>query len=42
MLDELFEFILELVVEGSIEISKNKKINKWIRYPLIALIIIFN
>lgn len=37
----IFEFILELVFEGSIEISKNNKIPKFIRYPLIALISLF-
>lgn len=37
----LFEFILELFLEGSIEISSNKKISKWIRYPLMALVIFF-
>lgn len=31
------EFIVELLLEGSIEISSNKKISKWIRYPLIVL-----
>lgn len=37
----IFEFICELLLEGSIEISSNKKISKWIRYPLIFLIVIF-
>ncbi len=37
----LFEFILELVFEGSIEISKNSKIPKYIRYPLIVIIALF-
>lgn len=37
----LFEFILELVLEGSIEVSKNKKIPKYIRYPLILILFIF-
>lgn len=37
----IFEFICELLLEGSIEISSNKKISKWIRYPLIFLIIFF-
>lgn len=39
------EFIIELVfdlfVEGGIEVSSNKKISKWIRYPIIALLILF-
>lgn len=37
-MDILFEFILEFVLEGSIEISSNKKISKWIRYPLLLFI----
>lgn len=36
----LFEFIAELLLEGSIEISSNKKISKWIRYPLIVILIL--
>lgn len=35
---ELFmEFILECLLEGSLEITKNKKVPKFIRYPLIFL-----
>lgn len=37
----IFEFILELLLEGSIEISKSSKIPKYIRYPLIAIISLF-
>lgn len=37
-MEYLFEFIIELVLEGSIEVSKNRKIPKYIRYPLIVLI----
>ena len=37
----IFELIAELILEGSIEISSNKKISKWIRYPLIFLIVLF-
>ncbi len=37
----LFEFILELIFEGSIELSKSRKIPKYIRYPLIIFIILF-
>ena len=39
-MEYLFEFIIELALEGSIEISKNKKVPKVIRYPLLALIIL--
>lgn len=37
----IFEFILELIFEGSIEVSKNRKIPKYIRYPLIVIISLF-
>jgi len=37
----LMELVLELILEGSISISSNKKISKWIRYPLIVIIILF-
>ncbi len=40
-MEYLFEIILELLFEGSIEISKSKKIPKYIRYPLIAIIASF-
>lgn len=36
----LFELIVELVLEGSIEISKNTKISRWIRYPLLVFLIL--
>lgn len=37
-MDIVFEFLLELFFEGSLEIAKNKKVSKWIRYPLMAII----
>lgn len=37
----LIEILLDLIFEGSIEISSNKKVPKWIRYPLIVLITLF-
>lgn len=39
-MDLLFEFLGELIFEGSIELSKNKKVPKWIRYPLIVFILL--
>lgn len=36
----LFEILVEFLVEGTIEISKNKKVPKMIRYPLLVLIIV--
>lgn len=40
-MEYIFEFILELILEGSIELSKSRKIPKYIRYPLIVLILLF-
>ncbi len=40
-MEYIFEFILELVLEGSIEVSKKKNIPKYIRYPLIFVIVLF-
>lgn len=37
----LIEILLELILEGGIEISSNKKVPKWIRYPMIVLILLF-
>lgn len=37
----LFEFLGEIFFEGIIEIIKNKKISKWICYPLFLLISAF-
>ena len=36
----VFELLLDLIVDGGIEISKNKKVPNVIRYPLIAIIIL--
>ncbi len=40
-MEYIFEFIMELVLEGSIEVSKNSKIPKYIRYPLIGILSLF-
>lgn len=40
-MDIVLEFFLELIVDGGIEASGNKKLSRWIRYPLIALVILF-
>lgn len=40
-MDFIIEFVLELLLEGSVEISSNKKISKWIRYPILAVLILF-
>ena len=33
--------IFELLLEGSVEIAKDKKVNKWIRYPIAVLLSLF-
>lgn len=44
-MDFFIEFVLELVldlfIEGSIEVSSNHKFSKWIRYPLLVLLLLF-
>ncbi len=37
----LFELLAELLIEGGIEVSSNPKINKWIRYPILVILILF-
>lgn len=37
----MLEFICELIFEGIEEISTNRKIRKWVRYPLILLVTLF-
>jgi len=37
----LIEILLELIFEGTFELSSNKKVPKWVRYPLIAIIVLF-
>ena len=39
-MDELIELVLDLLLEGGIEISSNKKVSKWIRYPIIGLLML--
>lgn len=40
-MDIVLEFFLELIVDGGIEASGNKKLSRWIRYPLIELVVLF-
>jgi hypothetical protein len=37
----IFEVIVGLILDGSIEISKSSKVPNYIRYPLIAVISVF-
>ena len=40
-MDFLIEIVFELIFDGVIVISKSKKVPKYIRYPLIVIIILF-
>ena len=40
-MDFILEFLFELLLEGTVELSKNVKVPKTIRYPLLVLIILF-
>lgn len=40
-MEYIFEFIMEIVLEGGIEVSKSSKIPKYIRYPLIGILSLF-
>lgn len=40
-MDLIIEFIGKVIFEGIIELIQNKKISKWIRYPLLIFISIF-
>lgn len=37
----IFEILIELILEGTFKASKSKKIPKYIRYPLIIIIVAF-
>lgn len=40
-MDFLFELLFELIAEGTVELSKSKKVPKYIRYILIGIITLF-
>ena len=40
-MDLLIEIILELLFEGGAEICANRKISKWIRYPILFVFFAF-
>ena len=37
----IFELIFELIAEGTVELSRSVKVPKYIRYPLIGIIVLF-
>lgn len=40
-MDFIFEVIIEIILEGGLEISSNKKVSKFIRYPIIFILGLF-
>ena len=40
-MDIIIECIIELILDGSIEIVSNRRVNKWIRYPILVTLILF-
>ena len=40
-MDFIFELLFELIFEGALSVSSDKKVPNFIRYPLIAFIILF-
>ena len=36
----LCELVFELIFEGGLEVTSNRKISKWIRYPLLGIFIL--
>ena len=39
-MEYLIEILIELILEGSIEISSDEKVPNWIRYPIILFIVL--
>lgn len=39
-MDYLIEILIELILEGSFELSKTKKTPNWLRYPLIIIVML--
>jgi len=37
-MEYIFEFMVELVLEGSLEVSKSSRVPKFIRYPLTGIL----
>lgn len=35
------ELLFDLLFEGGMEVAKNRKITKWIRYPVAAVLLLF-
>lgn len=40
-MEEIFEIVLELLIEGSLALCRNKKISRWIRWPIFIVLVLF-
>ena len=40
-MDILLEIVGELVLEGCLAVGSNRKVSKWVRYPLLTLVLLF-
>ena len=40
-MEEVFEIVLEILMEGSLAICRNKKISRWIRWPIFIVLVLF-
>lgn len=36
-MEDILEFLLELVLEGGEELCRSRRVSKWIRYPIMIL-----
>ena len=41
-MDFIFEFIFDLILEGSVEVAKERKISPWIRIPCLIFVLLFS
>ena len=37
MVEFIIELILDLIVDGGLELTKNRRVSKWIRYPIVIV-----
>lgn len=37
IIEFVVEFVIDLIIDGGTELTKNKKVSKWIRYPIVII-----
>jgi hypothetical protein len=37
IIEFVIEFIIDIIIDGGTELTKNKKVSKWIRYPIVII-----